>query len=88
MKVDMAWYISFHINKITIVPSPGLPMYILYKCAFHYNSFIWYICQTYGQGDVIIRLAQELNTQQIWSGRQLSNQVVLILALSLPLPTL
>ena len=40
---------------------------------------------TYGQDDVIISLAQELSTLQVWSGRQLPNQVVL-LALSLPLP--
>ena len=53
---------------------------MLYESAIHYNGLIWDTCPNCGEGDVIINLAQELNTLSIWSGRQLTNQIVFLLA--------
>ena len=50
--------------------------------ATHYNSLIRDTCPTFGKGDVIISLAQELNTLPICSESQLPNQVVLLLTSS------
>lgn len=64
----MPWYRSFHKNiEIIFIHSPGL---LSILC----NG----ICTNFGEGNVIKNLAQELNTQKIWSDKESPNQIVLV----------
>ena len=52
---------------------------MLYECVTHYIGLIWEkTCPNSGEGDVIINLTKDLNTQSIWVKRQLSILIVLL----------